>query len=308
MFLGDVLTGILDAIESGAEYHGPNKSPMEIGVTVLPHFPKDTTDRNRTSPFAFTGNKFEFRMLGSTFSIAESNIALNTAVAESLRQFADILKKGKDFKADLAALIKKTIHEHKRIVFNGNNYSDEWVAEAKKRGLSNHSTTIEALHALIEPSNIELLSKHGVYTETEMRSRYEIHMESYCKTITIEALTMLDMVNCSIIPACVSYQNELAKLLKRKKECGDYDSTLEERMLSKISKLCSSLLNKLDVLEEALQHTQDDEDIKTHAEFCRNNIFTAMAELRLTADELEAIVAKRHWPFPSYGDLLYSVL
>jgi len=308
MFLGDELAAVLEAIETDSDYRGINNQPMEIGVTALPHFPKDSTDRNRTSPFAFTGNKFEFRMLGSTFSIAETNIALNTAVAESLRQFADILEKETDFKTGLAALIKKTIKEHKRIIFNGNNYSDEWVAEAEKRGLSNLRTTVEALPALIVPSNVELFNKHSVYSETEMRSRYEIHMEGYCKTIMIEAFTMVEMIKTGIIPACVTYQNELAKLLKLKKEFGDFSYSLEDRMLEKISKLCNSLLKKLDALEDALQKAEDDEDILAHAKFCRDKIFAAMSQLRLSVDELETLIAKKDWPFPSYSDLLYSVL
>ena len=308
MFLGDELAAVLDAIESGEDYKGSNNKPMEIGVTALPHFPKDTTDRNRTSPFAFTGNKFEFRMLGSTFSIAETNIALNTAVAESLRQFADILEKEADFNTGLAALIKKTISEHKRIIFNGNNYADEWVTEAEKRGLSNLRSTVDALPAMTLPSNIELFNKHSVYSETEVRSRYEIHMESYCKTIIIEALTMVEMVKTGIIPASVAYQNELAKLLKLKKEFGDFSYSLEDRMLEKISKLCNSLLKKLDALEEALEKAEDDHDILSHAKFCREKIFTAMSELRIVADELETLTDKKEWPFPSYSELLYSVL
>jgi len=308
MFLGDELAAVLEAIETDSDYRGINNQPMEIGVTALPHFPKDTTDRNRTSPFAFTGNKFEFRMLGSTFSIAETNIALNTAVAESLRQFADILEKETDFKTGLAALIKKTIKEHKRIIFNGNNYSDEWVTEAEKRGLSNLRTTVEALPALIVPSNIELFNKHNVYSETEMRSRYEIHMEGYCKTIMIEALTMVEMIKTGIIPASVAYQTELAKLLKLKKEFGDFSYSLEDRMLEKISKLCNSLLKKLDALEDALEKAEEDEDILAHAKFCRDKVFAAMSQLRLSVDELETVIAKKDWPFPSYSDLLYSVL
>jgi glutamine synthetase len=307
MFLGDELTAILDAIDSGEDYQDVSQQAMEIGVTALPHFPKDTTDRNRTSPFAFTGNKFEFRMLGSTFSVAEPNIVINTAVAEVLRQFADTLEKESDFKKGIAKLIKKTIREHKRIVFNGNNYSEEWAIEAKKRGLSNHRTTVEALPAMIAPSCIDLFIKHGVYNETELRSRYEIHIESYCKTITIEALTMVDMVNGGIIPACIAYQNELAKLLKRKKECGDFDTTLEERFLAKIAKASGCLLKKLDALEAALLKADDSQDVLIYAKFCRDGIFAAMSELRISVDSLETCVAKKYWPYPSYSDLLYSV-
>jgi glutamine synthetase len=307
MFLGDELTGILDAIESGAEYHGPNKQPMEIGVTVLPHFPKDTTDRNRTSPFAFTGNKFEFRMLGSTFSTAGANIALNTAVAEVLSEFADILEGSINFNADLAALVKKTIKAHKRIIFNGNNYSDEWVAEAEKRGLSNLRTTVDALPAFIAKKNIDVFMKHHVFTEAEIHSRYEILMEIYCKTIHIEALTMVDIANEEIIPASVNYQNDLAKLLSRKKTIGDFDCTMEERLLAKISKQSACLLKKLEALEAAILKSGEDHDILTHAKFYRDEVFSAMNELRLAADELETRVSKKHWPLPSYGELLYSV-
>ncbi|MCL1958693.1 MAG: glutamine synthetase III, partial [Spirochaetes bacterium] len=239
VFLGEELTEILEAIESGANYKGKEKRHMEIGVTALPHFPKDSTDRNRTSPFAFTGNKFEFRMLGSSFSIAGPNIVLNTVIAEILREFADHLEKAKDFNSELAALIKNTFHEHKRIIFNGNNYSDEWVTEAEKRGLSNHKTTVEALPEFISPKSIELFTKHHVFTEAEIRSRYEILMEAYCKTIHIEALTMVDMVKSEIIPACIDYQNDLAKLLQRKKACsasaGDFDASLEEQLLGNIA-------------------------------------------------------------------------
>ncbi|MCL2223515.1 MAG: glutamine synthetase III [Defluviitaleaceae bacterium] len=307
MFLGDELTGILDAIESGAEYLGPDKKPMEIGVTVLPHFPKDTTDRNRTSPFAFTGNKFEFRMLGSTFSTAGANIALNTAVAEVLNEFADILESSLNFNADLAALVKKTIKAHKRIIFNGNNYAEEWVTEAEKRGLSNLRTTPDALPTFIAQKNIDLFTKHHVFTEPEINSRYEILMESYCKTIHIEALTMVDIVNEEIIPAAVNYQNDLAKLLERKKALGDFDCTMEERLLAKTSKLCTCLIKKLDTLEAAILKSGEDHDILAHAKFYRDEVFTAMNVLRLTADQLETCVSKKHWPLPSYGELLYSV-
>ncbi|MCL2198840.1 MAG: glutamine synthetase III [Defluviitaleaceae bacterium] len=307
MFLGDELTGILDAIESGAEYHGPDKQPMEIGVTVLPHFPKDTTDRNRTSPFAFTGNKFEFRMLGSTFSISGANIVLNTAVAEILGQFADTLESSKNFNADLAALVKKTICAHKRIIFNGNNYADEWVEEANKRGLSNLRTTVEALPAFIAKKSIDVFTKHGVFTETEIKSRYEILVEGYCKTIHIEALTMVDIVNEEIIPACVSYQNELVKLLSRKKSAGDFDCTMEERLLTKISKLCTCLVKKLDTLDAALLKVGEEHEAIAHAKLYRDVVFAAMNELRLSADQLETCVSKKHWPLPSYGEILYSV-
>jgi len=308
MFLGEELTDVLEAIDSGTNYKGKEKLQMQIGVTALPHFPKDTTDRNRTSPFAFTGNKFEFRMVGSSFSIADPNCILNTVVADVLKEFADKLEKSKDFNADVAALVKSTVHEHKRIIFNGNNYSDEWVQEAKKRGLSNLRSAVESLPTLITKKSVELFTKHNVLTEVELHSRYEIQMEAYCKTVHIEALTIVDMVKGEIIPACVNYQDDLAKLLQRKKACGDYDVSLEERLLGSIAKLSSSLLKKLDILENTLLESKEEKDIVAHASFYRDKIFTAMAELRLVVDELETLVARKHWPFPTYGQILYSVV
>ena len=307
MFLGDELTEILQAIETGAAYQGRQKLEMEIGATVLPHFPKDTTDRNRTSPFAFTGNKFEFRMLGSTFSIAGPNIVLNTVVAETLREFADLLEQADDFQSSLAALVQKTIRAHKRIIFNGNNYSDEWVHEAESRGLSNLKTTVEALPAFISPKSIAVFTRHHVFAETEIHSRYEILLESYCKTLHIEALTMTDLVKKEIIPACISYQSELSQLLTGKKACGGYDSTLEEHLLGKISKLSTCLFKKLDALETATLETKAEHDLLALSQFYRDRVFGAMSELRLVVDELETLVAKKHWPLPTYADMLYSV-
>jgi len=308
MFLGDELTEILEALESGTNYQGKEKLQMQIGVTALPHFPKDSTDRNRTSPFAFTGNKFEFRMLGSSFSIADPNTVLNTVVADVLQEFADCLEKSKDFNTDLAALIKKTVHEHKRIIFNGNNYSDEWVQEAKKRGLSNLRSAVEALPSLISQKSIELFKKHSVLTEVELHSRYEIFMETYCKTVHIEALTLVDMVKGEIIPACINYQDDLAKLLQRKKACGDYDVSVEEHLLGSIARLSSSLFKKLTALENTLLESKEEKDIVAHACFYRDKIFTSMSELRLIVDELETLVARKHWPFPTYAQILYSVV
>jgi len=310
MFIGDELKEILDAIESGTSYKGKEKHEMEIGVTVLPHFPKDSTDRNRTSPFAFTGNKFEFRMLGSTFSIAGPNIVLNTIVAEALNQFADKLEKSKDFTGDMAAIVKKTYSEHKRIIFNGNNYSDEWVVEAQKRGLSNLKTTVDALPKFLEKKSLDLFTKHHVFTETEIHSRYEIMMESYCKTLHIEALTMIDMVKGDIIPACLDYQSELIELLRNKKSFGgdNIDCTLEQHFLNKITKLSACLLNKLTALESAVLETTQERKILEQATFYRDKVFTAMSELRLIVDELETLVAKKHWPIPTYAEILYSVI
>jgi glutamine synthetase len=308
MFLGDELTEILNAIEKGTVYHGKERHEMEIGVTVLPHFQKDVTDRNRTSPFAFTGNKFEFRMLGSAFSIAGPNIALNTAVAEVLRQFADILENSKNFKGDLAEIIKKTYSEHKRIIFNGNNYAPEWVSDAEQRGLSNLKGAVDALPELISKKSLELYTSHHVFTEAEIHSRYEIYMEAYCKTLHIEALAMIDIVKAEIIPACFDYQNDLAKLSKRKSECGDFDGSMESYFLGEISKQSASLLKKLNKLESVIMESKDDCDILAKATYYRDKVFAAMSELRLTADELETLVAKKYWPLPSYAELLYSVV
>jgi glutamine synthetase len=326
MFLGDELTEILEAIETGAGYKNKEKQPMEIGVSVLPHFPKDITDRNRTSPFAFTGNKFEFRMLGSAFSIAGPNIVLNTIVAEILGQFADYLEpnnknsnpvKSKNFTSELAALIKKTFSEHKRIIFNGNNYCEDWIIEAEKRGLSNLKTAVEALPMFISKKNIELFSRHHVFTEAEIHSRYEILMDGYCKTLHIEALTIAGLVKNSIIPASMDYQRELIDLLRQKKAYGGgFSISLEEHILGNISKLSANLLNKLNVLENAILEsshlrstdTRSGEEILTQAVFYHDRIFTAMSDLRLTVDELETFVARKHWPIPAYAEILYSII
>jgi len=308
MFLGDELTDVLDAIDAGADYKGVERNQMEIGVTALPHFTKDTTDRNRTSPIAFTGNKFEFRMLGSSFSIAGPNVALNTSMAEALRQLADELEQSTDFANDLAALIKKTYRKHKRIVFNGNGYDDEWVTEAEKRGLLNLKTTVDALPMLISQKNIDLLSRHNVLSEAEVHSRYEIFVEEYSKTIHIEALAMVDIVKSEIIPACIGYQNELAELLVRKQTLGGYDAVLESNLLGSISKLSSGLLEKLNVLEKVMLETDGYSDILEQARFYREKVFGGMQELRIIVDELETLVSKKHWTLPTYGEILFSVV
>ncbi|MCL2276546.1 MAG: glutamine synthetase type III, partial [Treponema sp.] len=252
----------------------------------------------------------EFRMLGSAFSIAGPNIVLNTIVAESLSKFAEILEKSKDFKGDLTAIIKKTYSEHKRIIFNGNNYSNEWVTEAEKRGLSNLKTTVDALPKFIEKKSIDLFIKHHVFTEGEIHSRYEIMMEAYCKTLHIEALTMVDMVKGKIIPACMDYQRELIDLLRQKKSYGgdSIDCTLEQHFLNNITKLSACLLSKLTALENAILESSQDREILAQAAFHRDRIFTAMSELRLIVDELETFVARKHWPIPTYAEILYSVI
>ncbi|MCL1832333.1 MAG: glutamine synthetase III [Oscillospiraceae bacterium] len=310
VFLGDELTEILDAIEAGANYKGKKPINMEIGVTALPHFPKDTTDRNRTSPFAFTGNKFEFRMVGASFSISGANLVINMIVAESLRQFADELERASDFKGALAELIKKTYTQHKRIVFNGDNYSAEWVEEARSRGLSNLTTTIHALSKLLsDKKNVEVYERHKVLTRSEVESRYEIRMEGYAKTIHIEALTMLEIARGGILPSCVDYQNDLAKLLQRKQTLGRFDTSAEETLLRRIARLCGALVAKIDALEAALVNADAlKHDVRGSALFYRDTVFAVMSELRGIADELETLTARKYWQLPSYGDLLYSVV
>ena len=308
MFLGDELTDIITAIENGTNYIDKGKSEMEIGVRVLPKFFKDTTDRNRTSPFAFTGNKFEFRMLGSTFSIAGPNIILNTIVAEELRQFADTLEKSNNFDEDLNTLIKNTIRDHKRIIFNGNNYSDDWIEEAEKRGLLNLKTTPDALPYFIHSKNIELFTKHHVFSESELYSRYEILMENYCKTIHIEALTMIDMVKKYIIPSVLSYQGEIAGIANSKKQLiPTLSCELEEKLLQDLSRLGNYLYAKLDTLETSVLNAKNNSDLLESAKYYRESIFINMQHLRGVVDELETLIGKDHWPLPTYGELLFSV-
>lgn len=308
MFLGDELTDIITAIENGTNYIDKGKSEMEIGVRVLPKFFKDTTDRNRTSPFAFTGNKFEFRMLGSTFSIAGPNIILNTIVAEELKQFADILEKSNNFDEDLNTLIKNTIRDHKRIIFNGNNYSDDWIQEAEKIGLLNLKTTPDALPYFIHSKNIELFTKHHVFSESELYSRYEILMENYCKTIHIEALTMIDMVKKFIIPSVLSYQGEIAGIANSKKQLNPtLQCELEEKLLHDLSRLGNYLYAKLDTLETSVLNAKNHSDLLESAKYYRESIFINMQHLRGVVDELETLIGKDHWALPTYGELLFSV-
>ena len=309
MFLGDELSEILQCLEEGKPYGIHEKQKMQIGVTVLPEFNKDTTDRNRTSPFAFTGNKFEFRMLGSSESIACANVFLNTAVAEELCQFADELEKSKDFQKDMQALVLKTIKEHKRIIFNGNGYDDAWVKEAEKRGLSNLKSTPEALVHILDEKNKKVLQKHGVYSESEIVSRFEIHNESYSKVINIEAETMLDMAKKYILPAGSKFAGKLADTIASKKAvCDAADVTYETEMLTKVSSLTSEIYKKVQQLEKDVRDVKElSGDASKTAFFYREHVFESMNELRISADELETIVPKELWPFPSYGDLLFSV-
>lgn len=308
MFLGEELTEILEALENGTSYKNKTKYFMEIGAHVLPHFPKDTTDRNRTSPFAFTGNKFEFRMPGSTFSIAGINVVLNTIVAESLEQFANVLESSKNFKEDLHNLIVKTIKKHKRIIFNGNNYSDEWVKEAEKRGLLNYKSTVEALPHFIDKKNIDLFKKHEVFCKSEMHSRYEILLENYSKTICIEALTMIDMTKKDIIPSIITYQKELTDLLVNKKSIGlDTKDSIEEILVKKLASLLKCAYSSLEKLENNVIVAKGIIETLEQAQYYHDNVFTVMNSLRASVDELETLTAEKYWAYPSYYDMLYSV-
>ena len=308
MFVGEELADVLEAIENGHTYNGKEKVEMKIGVHTLPRFPKDTTDRNRTSPFAFTGNKFEFRMLGSAFSISEANTFLNTIVAEELSQFADELEGAASFTDALSALVKKTIREHKRIIFNGNNYSEDWVKEAEKRGLLNLKSTVEALPYLVADKNVKLFEKHRVFSSTELHSRYEIKTENYSKIISIEALAMLDIAKKDILPAVVSYVKELTETANAKKALSaSLNCDAEQALIARLSSLCGSLYKKIEALDDALLKVKEARDAVAEARFYKDTVFASMQELRAVADELEMNTAEKYWPFPTYGDLLFSV-
>ena len=309
VFLGDELTGILEAIETDTAYSGVEKKRMKLGADVLPRFIRDTTDRNRTSPFAFTGNKFEFRMLGSSNSIACANIMLNTAVAESLRLFADELERADDLPAALHDLIQRTVKAHKRIIFNGNGYDDAWIREAtEKRGLLNLRTTPDAIPMLLQKQNMDMLVAHKVYTESELRSRYEIQLENYCKTVRIEALTMVDMARKEILPAVESYVSDLAAAAAAKKTVdADLPCGYETKKLRRLSSLVDTIDSRVDALEEKTVRLDTLHDLTEEAAFIRDEIIPAMSQLRAAADEAETQTAAGCWPFPTYGDLLFGV-
>ena len=307
MFLGDELTEIMDSIAAGKTADGASKESMELGVHVLPSFAKDTTDRNRTSPFAFTGNKFEFRTLGSSFSVAGPNIVLNTIVAKELKGFYEKLKGAKDFDAAVLSLVRDTYKAHKRIVFNGNNYSEEWVKEAEKRGLLNLRSTPEALDSFVAEKNVALFSEFSVFSPVEMQSRYEILNEEYSKTIHIEAVTMLDMIARQIIPATTFYATSLAQAINQKKSAmPELKCATEVSLLSKVSTLTDKLSEKHADLEAVVEKSKafGGSDL---AHFTRENIVPAMEAARAVADELELLVGKNYWPFPTYGDILFYV-
>ena len=309
MFLGDELTSVLDAIEKERPYNGSEKTIMKLGVHVLPKFTRDATDRNRTSPFAFTGNKFEFRMLGSSNSIACANIMLNAAVAESLKVYADRLEGVDDFETALHDMIKQTIKDHKRIIFNGNGYDDAWIKEAtEKRGLLNLRTTPDALPALLSEKNMNMLTSHKVFTPAEIRSRYEITLENYCKTVNIEALTMVDMARKEILPAIESYLKELSDTYVAKNTvipgiAGKY----EKGVIQKLSSLADEIDAAAASLDTELNVFRTITDVTEASVMIRDVILHKMAELRVPCDEAETLTAEEYWPFPTYGDLLFGV-
>ena len=308
VFLGDELTAILDSIIQGTEYVDMTKRRLEIGVDTLPEIPQDTTDRNRTSPLAFTGNKFEFRMLGSSQSIASPSAVMNTIMTEELEQFADMLEKAEDFQSALQALLHDTFAAHQRIIFNGNGYSDEWVAEAKRRGLCSMGNTVDALPAYINEKNVAMFSRHGVLTRDELEARYNIHLENYCKVMTIEGNTLLDMARRQILPAVSKYSDELATALFHKKNCGiSLSAKMEETTLRKLADLSGKLYDTCDALERAISKAPAmDGGIKA-ACYYRDEVDARRQKASALINQLETITSAQHWPFPTYADILFSV-
>ncbi|WP_417306151.1 glutamine synthetase III, partial [Dysosmobacter sp.] len=308
IFLGDELTAVLDAIETDTPYSGTEKTVLKLGVHVLPKFTRDTTDRNRTSPFAFTGNKFEFRMVGSSDSIACANIMLNAAMAETLKEFADRLEGVSDFESALHDLIKETIKAHKRIIFNGNGYDDAWIKEAtEKRGLLNLRTTPDALATVLEKKNVEMLTSLKIFSEAEIRSRYEICLENYCKTVNIEGLTMVDMARKEILPAVEAYLGDLSGTVAAKTAAvPGLACKYEKDLISKLSKLADEISDAASSLDTTLIRLKAIPDVTDAAYVIRDVVLQKMAELRVVCDEAESITADKYWPFPTYGDLLFG--
>ena len=309
IFLGDELTAVLDAIETDTPYSGTEKTVLKLGVHVLPKFTRDTTDRNRTSPFAFTGNKFEFRMVGSSDSIACANIMLNAAMAETLKEFSDRLEGVSDFESALHDLIKETIKAHKRIIFNGNGYDDAWIKEAtEKRGLLNLRTTPDALATVLEKKNVEMLTSLKIFSEAEIRSRYEICLENYCKTVNIEGLTMVDMARKEILPAVEVYLGDLSGTVAAKTAAvPGLACKYEKDLISKLSKLADEISDAASSLDTTLIRLKAIPDVTDAAYVIRDVVLQKMAELRVVCDEAESITADKYWPFPTYGDLLFGV-
>ena len=307
-FLGSELTAILEAIEKGEEYNSDGEKFMQIGGNVIPLFAQDTTDRNRTSPFAFTGNKFEFRMLGSAFSISGPNIVLNTIVAEELEQFADTIEKAADKDAAIKALIKETITAHKRIIFNGDGYTDAWVEEAKMRGLLNLKSTPEAIPCLLAKKNIELFTKHNIFTEAEIHARTEILLENYAKTIRIEGLCLAEMIAKDLLPSASAAASDLAATIANKKMAGlDVEGTYELETIKKISALSTALCQKVAGLEKALAAAAAVEGGEEIANYYHENVFAPMLDIRAAADELEPMISEKYLTYPTYGQLLFGV-
>ena len=312
IFIGDELLEMLEAISGDAPYSTDAKTPkMKIGVSVLPAFSKDISDRNRTSPFAFTGNKFEFRMVGSEMSVARANTVINTAVAESLRVFADELsgaESSDDFSETLHALIKRTFKNHKRIIFNGNGYDIKWEQEAERRGLLNLRTTPDALRHMLDKKNLALFGRHKVMSEAELRSRFEIYLENYCKLCNIEAVTMYKMIKKDVLYAAAAYAGELSEIATSKSKFIDsLNCTYERDIVSRLSELTDDMHIKVAELHDAISQAAELRDVLEKARFYKDSVLTKMEALRLTADELESIISREFWPFPTYGDLLFSV-
>ncbi len=308
MYLGDDLSEVLRSVMYNETYEKKDAPIMETNADVLPNFVKDTSDRNRTSPFAFTGNKFEFRMVGSSENIACTNTIINTIVADVLSDFADILEKAEDVKTTAEELVRKTLLEHKRIIFNGDNYSEEWAAEAEKRGLLNYRSLPEALPHYTDEKNVALFGKHGIYTEVELRSRTEIILENYSKIINIEALTALDMSKKDIVPAVTAYIKELAETIGALKAIDpELVAQPQLELTKKLTSLLSCFMKKIDVLEKAVMGAKDVEGIAENAMYYRDHVLAAMQELRAVADEMESNMAAKYWPYPSYGTMLFSV-
>ena len=309
IFLGDELTAVLDAIENDAPYSGTEKTVLKLGVHVLPKFTRDTTDRNRTSPFAFTGNKFEFRMVGSSDSIACANIMLNASMAETLKEFADKLEGASDFETALHDLIKETIKAHKRIIFNGNGYDDAWIKEAtEKRGLLNLRTTPDALATILEKKNVDMLTSLKVFSEAEIRSRYEICLENYCKTVNIEGLTMVDMARKEILPAVEAYLRDLSGTVAAKAAAvPGLACKYEKGIITKLSTLVDEIDDAAEALDSTLVRLKAVPDVTDAAYVIRDVVLQKMAELRVVCDEAETLTAAKYWPFPTYGDLLFGV-
>lgn len=306
MFLGDEISAVLEAIENETAYDPVEKVLMKVGVHVLPKFAKDTTDRNRTSSFAFTGNKFEFRMLGSASTISSANIALNTIVAESLKSYADRLEGAENFEEALHSLIRKTIKDHKRIIFNGNGYDDEWLKESEARGLLNLKTTPDALSTFVSEKNIKLFETHKVLTRTEIEARYEIYMESYCKTINIEGLTASDMIKKDILPAISSYVRRLSDtVVSRRNAIGTDTHYYEETIIARLSDISNEIYSLNISLEDKLEEARNTNDIKAKANIYKDEVLKLMSDIRALADEAETMISTKHWPYPSYAKMLF---